>query len=66
MAFLSTLASKLQSALPKETMDDILASLAYVRDPVGVPRDLPLAAGRQLGAHLNWASHPCSVEILIR
>lgn len=30
------------------------SSLAYLRDRVGVPRDLPLPAARQLRAHLNW------------
>lgn len=34
---------------------DVTASLAYLRDRVGVPRDLPLAAARHLRAHLNWA-----------
>ena len=29
-------------------------SAAYLRDRVGVPRDLPLPAARQLRAHLNW------------
>lgn len=33
----------------------VLPSLAYLRDRVGVPRDLPLPAARQLRAHLNWA-----------
>ena len=27
---------------------------AYMRDRVGVPRDLPLPAARQFRAHLNW------------
>ena len=29
------------------------AALAYMRDRVGVPRDLPLPAARQLRAHCN-------------
>lgn len=29
-------------------------SAAYLRNRVGVPRDLPLPAARQLRAHLNW------------
>ena len=31
-----------------------VSGLAYLRDRVGVPRDLPLPAARQLRAHLNW------------
>lgn len=30
------------------------ACLAYIRDRVGVPRDLRLPAARELRAHLNW------------
>ena len=30
------------------------ASLAYLRDRVGVPRDMKYPAARQLRAHLNW------------
>ena len=29
--------------------------LAYLRDRVGVPRDMGPAAARSLRAHLNWA-----------
>eukprot|EP00586_Coscinodiscus_wailesii_P005168 CAMPEP_0172479768 /NCGR_PEP_ID=MMETSP1066-20121228/4575_1 /TAXON_ID=671091 /ORGANISM="Coscinodiscus wailesii, Strain CCMP2513" /LENGTH=506 /DNA_ID=CAMNT_0013240531 /DNA_START=230 /DNA_END=1750 /DNA_ORIENTATION=- len=37
-----------------EERKGVISSLAYLRDRVGVPRDLPLAAARQLRAHLNW------------
>jgi len=36
-------------------VDGVLASVAYLRDRVGVPRDMQLPAARQLRAHLNWA-----------
>jgi len=39
----------------KEFADGVIASLAYMRDRVGVPRDMKLPAARQLRAHLNWA-----------
>ncbi len=55
MAFLESLQPKLRSVVPGDKTEDVMASLAYVRDRVGVPRDLPLASGRQLRAHLNWA-----------
>jgi len=45
----------LLSAVPKDQRKSVMSSLCYLRDRVGVPRDLPLAAGRQLRAHLNWA-----------
>ena len=32
----------------------VVASAEYLRDRVGVPRDLPFPAARQLRAHLNW------------
>ena len=33
---------------------DVVASAAYLRDRIGVPRDLKLPAARQLRAHLNY------------
>jgi glutathione S-transferase len=39
----------------KEYAGGVVASLAYCRDRVGVPRDMKLPAARQLRAHLNWS-----------
>ena len=36
-------------------VDGVVASLAYLRDRVGVPRDMRLPAARKLRAHLNWS-----------
>mmetsp|Transcript_3131 Transcript_3131/g.5814 ORF Transcript_3131/g.5814 Transcript_3131/m.5814 type:complete len:592 (-) Transcript_3131:88-1863(-) len=55
MAFLQSLEDKVRSVVPSDKKKDVISSLAYLRDRVGVPRDLPLASARQLRAHLNWA-----------
>ncbi|ACI65237.1 predicted protein [Phaeodactylum tricornutum CCAP 1055/1] len=39
----------------QEFTNGVVASLAYLRDRVGVPRDMRLPAARQLRAHLNWS-----------
>ena len=47
--------SELASRVPSDLKEDVTASLAYLRDRVGVPRDMPLAAARHLRGYLNWA-----------
>lgn len=38
-----------------EFVNGVGASIAYVRDRIGVPRDMKLPPARQLRAHLNWS-----------
>ena len=35
--------------------DKCVASLAYLRDRIGVPRDVSFPAARQLRTRINWA-----------
>lgn len=45
----------LLGVVPEQQAKGVISSLSYVRDRVGVPRDLPLASARYLRAYLNWA-----------
>ena len=47
-------ADQLKGAVPDAQVVAVLNSFAYLRDRVGVPRDLPLASARYLRAYLNW------------
>ena len=35
-------------------VENVAASLAYLRDRIGVPRDMRFPAGMQLRAHINY------------
>lgn len=50
-----TLANTLVKEGGAEFANDTVNSLAYLRDRVGVPRDMRLPAARRLRAHINWA-----------
>jgi len=51
----SDYATLVQNAVPSHKKDGVISSLKYLRDRIGVPRDLPLASARYLRAYLNWA-----------
>jgi glutathione S-transferase len=44
----------LRDAVPSKQRSGVASSMAYLRDRIGVPRDLPLAAARYFRAYLNW------------
>jgi glutathione S-transferase len=44
----------LLAVVPTNQAKAVVSSMVYLRDRVGVPRDLPLAAARYLRAYLNW------------
>ena len=48
-------ATAVKNAVSSANREGVVDSLAYLRDRVGVPRDLPLASARYLRAYLNWA-----------
>lgn len=48
------LVASIRAAVPSDQIAGVASSLAYLRDRIGVPRDLPLASARYLRAYLNW------------
>jgi len=50
----TTNTEELTEVIPKKHRKGVISSLAYLRDRIGVPRDLPLASARYLRAYLNW------------
>ena len=54
--------TSLSEKIAKNKAKDVASALGYLRDRTGVPRDLPLAAARQLRAHLNLAIDALKIE----
>jgi glutathione S-transferase len=52
---MSDLAAILNEMGGQEYAAGVISSLAYLRDRVGVPRDMTLPAAKELRAHINWA-----------
>lgn len=49
-----TFSTTLRQVVPSAQVDGVTSSMRYLRDRIGVPRDLPLASARYLRAYLNW------------
>ncbi|CAN0158888.1 unnamed protein product [Pylaiella littoralis] len=49
-------AAKATGLSQNNPVEQVQLCLEYLRERVGVPRDMPFAAARQLRAHLNWYS----------
>jgi glutathione S-transferase len=47
-------ATSLRQVVPLTEVEGVSSSFRYLRDRIGVPRDLPLASARYLRAYLNW------------
>lgn len=54
-AEMETIAKVIAAEGGKEYAGGVIASLSYLRDRTGVPRDMRLPAARQLRAYLNWS-----------
>lgn len=49
-----TFVQTLKEVVAPVQVSGVISSLAYLRDRIGCPRDLPLASARYLRAYLNW------------